>query len=861
MLTRLRAFFGALLRRRRMESEMDAELRFHMEAYADDLARAGVPRAEAERRAGIEFGGVARTKEDCRQSLGLRLVDELRQDLRYAARSLRKTPGFAAAAVFTLALGIGANTAVFSVVNAVILRPLRFPQSDRLMTVLDSDGKKGYPPMEHIFYRWRDGAGAAFEKMAGAVAQSLVVTVRGEPREVRAVWASAEIFDLMGARPLVGRLFSAEETQPGHDQVVLLDEGFWRREFGGDPHVIGQSMIFGELQRTIVGILPAGIRFADFGARDVWMPLVRRPNGEYGGVVVVGRLCPGVTPAGAQAVVNAVMAQSPYRRSGKLPTAFVKPLREWMVGDVRSTFLTLMGAAAFILLIACANVANLLLARAAARQREMALRAALGAGRWRLARQALVESVLLGTMGGAAGTVLAFAATRAVPAIKAIEIPRGEEVGVDGAVLLAAAAVSILSGILFGLAPALQPWRGGLIARLRAGEGAGISRSSQRLRSALAVAQLALALVLLSGAGLMTNTLLRLVNVDLGFGRAHVVTVETRSAAYTRQSSAVLTRSLAEDIRRMPGVLEASASGTVPLQKVLYPYRLTWEAGGQSRECEAHARPVDPRYIRALGIPLLAGRDLELADDARTPVPALLNKTAAQALFGIENPVGAVVRAAGGGFGAIQVVGVVGDIRMFGVAIAPPPQLYLPLVRGYAYSVVVRTEPDTGDLSAAIRAAARRIDPKAPPPKIETMDARFSDEIAKPRFYFLLLGAFAGIGLALAGIGIYGVMAYSVARRTHEFGVRMALGAERADILRLVFGSGMKMACAGAALGFAGAVAANRLLASLLYGVKPGDPVTLICVTAVLVGVAFTACYLAGRRATAVDPNVALRCE
>jgi putative ABC transport system permease protein len=843
-----------------MESEMDAELRFHLKAYSEDLVRSGVPRAQAERRARIEFGGVACTKEDCRQSLGLRVIDELRQDFRYAARSLRKTPGFTAVAALTLALGIGANTAVFSVVNAVILRPLRFPQSDRLMTVLDSDGKKGYPPMEHIFYRWRDGAGAAFEKMAGAVAQSLVVTVRGEPREVRAVWASAEIFDLMGARPLMGRLFSAEETQPGHDQVVLLDEGFWRREFGGDPHVIGQSMFFGELQRTIVGILPAGIRFADFGARDVWMPLVRRPNGEYGGVVVVGRLRPGVAPAGAQAVVNAVMAQSPYRRSGKPPTAFVKPLREWMVGDVRSTFLTLLGAAAFILLIACANVANLLLARATARQREMALRAALGASRWRLARQTLVESVLLGTMGGAAGIVLAFALVRAVPAIKAIQIPRGEEVAVDGAMLLAAAAVSIASGFLFGLAPALEPWRGGLITRLGAGEGAGVTRSSQRLRSALVVAQLALALVLLSGAGLMTNTLLRLVNVDLGFERAHVVVVETKYRG-APQALAHSTRTLAEEIRRMPGVLEAGAANEKPLDWVLNPYPLAREAGGARRICETQARAVDPGYIHALGIPLLAGRDLELADDGRTPTPVLLNKIAAQELFGAENPAGTTVEVTGARRGAVQVVGVVGDVRIFGVALEPPPQLYLPLVRAYASTVVVRTAPNAGDLTAAIRAAARRIDATAPPPQIETLDARFSDEIAKPRFYFILLAAFAGIGLVLAGIGIYGVMAYAVARRAHEFGVRMALGAERADILRLVFGAGMRVAGVGAALGLAGAVAATRLLASLLYGVKPGDPVTLVCVTALLVGVAFAACYLAGRRAIAVDASVALRCE
>lgn len=864
MISRFRSFCRALLRRRQIEADMDAELRFHIEAYTEDLVRSGVPRVDAARRARMEFGGLAIAKEECRQSLGLRLLDDLRQDLRYAARAVRNDPGFTAVAVLTLALGIGANTAVFSVVNSVVLRPLRFPQSERLMTILISNGKTTFPPIEHRFAEWREGAGSAFAGIAGAVKFSPVALVHGEPRTLRGGMATVELFDLLGVRPVAGRPFLSEESKRGSDLVVLLDAGFCLRELGSDRSVVGQSISVGGVRRTIVGILPSGFRFADFGPRDFWVPLPARHSSQFGGgyspIVTVARLRPDVTREQAQALLDAVMSRLPQPRDGSTQTAVVKPLRDWIVGDVRRTYFTLLGAAAFILFIACANVANLLMAKATVRGREMALRSALGASKCRLVRQTLAESVFLGAMGGVAGVVLALALVRAVPAIRAIEIPRINEVGVDGTMLLAAAVVSIGGGILFGLVPALQ-LRSPAKYSLQRATGRHAGPSSERVRRALVAVQLALAMVLLSGAGLMTNTLLRLLTVDLGFERTHVLSVEVHAGG-NPQALASSMRSLAADIRGMPGVQEAAAANSAPLQDVLDPWTLESPTGGRRSTYDVQARAVDPGYIRTLGVPLLAGRDLELADDTRTPMPVLLSKTAAEALFGRENPVGATIASVvGPRRGSVQVVGVVGDVRMFGVAINPPPLQYMPLVHRYASSVLVRTAANSAELNSVVRAATRRVFPLSPPPDIQTLDERFSDEVAQPRFYFLLLGGFAVVGLAVAGVGIYGVMSYSVARRSHEFGVRMALGAERGDILRLVVGSGAKVTCAGALLGLAGAIAATRLLSSLLYGVQPGDPVTFICVAGVLVGVAIGASYLAARRATVADPNAALRSE
>jgi putative ABC transport system permease protein len=542
----------------------------------------------------------------------------------------------------------------------------------------------------------------------------------------------------------------------------------------------------------------------------------------------------------------------------------VRPLQEWMVGDVRRMFLTLVGAVLFVLLICCANIANLLMARAAARQREMAIRASLGAGRLRLLRQALIESLLLALIGGTLGFGLAVAIVRAVPAIHAFRIPRVEEVALDYSVFLIAAAVTLASGILFGLAPAFQAGRGDIGVSLYKGDAPALGRlGGHYFRNALVVAQIALALVLLAGAGLMTNSLVRLLRIDLGFARSNILTIGTSllPRGYDQKRRAEFQRLLAAEVAGMPGVEQVGISDYPPLYAVLFPYYLRVKGSDTRQKVQAMARHVDPGYLRVTGIRLLAGRDLERADENRGPVPALINTTAARALFGTESPLGRQVTTGYRRPDVLEFVGVVGDAHQIELTSDPGPQIYLPLTYGHASYVLARVSPRSGELAAAIRAVVRRLEPEAPAPVISTVDAMFARQTAQPRFYLTLLGAFAALSVLLAAVGIYGVISYTVARRTHEFGVRMALGAGPSDILRLVLRTGIGLTAAGTVLGLAGALALTRLLASMLYGVRPNDPLTLGCVAVLLAGIALAACYLAARRATAVDPNVALKCE
>jgi putative ABC transport system permease protein len=790
----------------------------------------------------------------------------LLQDILFGFRILRRSPGFTVVAAFTLALGIGANTAVFSVVNAVIMRPLRFHDSGRLMVLLSTslNTGKSFHSAQGVFVDWRERA-TSFESVEGARSTQKILSGRDQPHSVSIVETSSGFFRMLGARPLLGRPFTQQEDQPGQGAVALVAAGFWQREFGGDPNILGRAIILDDKQYRVIGILPE-LPFGYYTTTDIWTPMgANRMFRSGGDVVGVGRLRPGVTRAAAQAEMNTIMGQirSEHQEDSKTGV-LVEPLQDWVVGDIRASFLMLLGAVGFVLLICCANIANLVLARSMARRKEMAIRAALGAGRWRLLRQSVVESVLLASIGGALGIALAFAAVRAVPAIRAIRIPRLEEIAVDRTVLIVAALTTLASGVLFGLAPVFQIGRRDLGLALHRGQGLGVEgRGGLGIRNVLVVAQMALALVLLSGAGLMTNSLLRLLNVDLGFERGHVLTIATNLPykKYDAAREVAFQRRLAAEVRRMPGVTDASATDYPPLQAVLFPYQLRTEGGGAARNLEALARHVDSSYRNVMRIPLLAGRDFEPADDTRSPIPALIGKTAARLLFGAEDPVGKRLLTNYRSRAILEVIGVVGDAHQLGVAAEPGAQLYLPLVYGIPSYVVARTVSGSGDLSGAIRAAVRVLDPEVPAPRVTSMDASFSGQVATPRFYTLLLGAFAAVGLILAAIGIYGVMSYTVARRTHEFGIRMALGAKPGDILRLVLGAGTRLTCVGAMVGLAGAFAATRLLSALLYGVQPSDPVTLVCVLMLLIGVALLACYLAARRATRVDPIVALRSE
>jgi len=810
----------------------------------------------------------------------------LGQDLRFGLRMLRRSPGFTAAAVLTLALGIGATTAVFSVANAVILRPLQFPESGRVMTILSASGEAGkaYPPMEHLYVEWRDRQ-RCFDLFAGAFTSRLILRGLGDAREIPIAQVSAGFFPMIGVLPALGRLFTRDEDQDGRDSVALLDHGFWQREFGGSPKVLGQTIVLGERPVTIIGVLPPETHFPGFGARDIWVPLAAKASlggGGRGDVLAIGRLRPGVTREGAQAAMDAVTRQIGIERTRyRASAAVVTPLQPWLVGEVRRTFLMLAGAAAFLLLIACANIANLVLARGTGRRREMAIRASVGAGRARLAAQLLTESVLLAAIGGVIGMGLAVAAVRAAPAIRAIEIPRAEEIAVDREFLLIGLGISLASGILFGLAPAVQAWRRDLIASLHRGEAPAGRLGGQHVRDALVAAQLALVMVLLTGAGLMTNTLLRLLNVDLGFARSNVFTVapstpramlpaylpKADAAARTayfeqwRGHRAQFVRQVAEQVRHIPGVRAVSVANDAPLAAVYGGYPLTYASNGVLRKSDALGRDVDPDYFQTAGIPLLAGRDFEPGDASRKPVPVVLNKPAAHALFGDVDPLGKVVECADRRVGRMQVVGIVGDVRMLGVSKEPGPQAFAPLMGGWGVAsvVIARATAKPSALAPAIRAAVRSLDAESPPPEITALDDVFAAQVAKPRFYMTLLNSFAALGLILSAVGVYGVMAYAVARRTHEFGIRFALGAQPGDIVRLVLGSGARVVGAGAIAGLAGALAATRLLSSLLFEVKPRDTLTFVITGALLVGIAMAACWAAARQATTIDLSVALR--
>jgi putative ABC transport system permease protein len=584
-----------------------------------------------------------------------------------------------------------------------------------------------------------------------------------------------------------------------------------------------------------------------------------------GDVFAIGRLRPGRGRDTAQAEMDAVMRGiGREHREDSGTGVLVRPLREHLVGDVRRPFLMLLGGVAFVLLIGCANIANLLLARATARQKEMAIRASLGAGRLRLARQTLVESIVLGTLGGACGIAIAIVAVRAVPGITTVDIPRVNEIAVDYRMLGAAAILSLASALLSGAVPAFRAGRQDLRTVLQQGDAPATGQAGgHRLRYTLVVVQLALALLLLCGAGLMANSLLRLMNIDLGFERANLIAVgpDLPYKRYDRRKSAEFYQRLADEVRRIDGVERATTSDFLPLMAVHFPYFVRREGGGAAEGLELQARHVGPGYLRVTGVSLLAGRDLEAADDGRQPVPVLINEAAARVLFPHENPIGRRLITNYRNRNLLEIVGVTGDAHQLGLTEQAGLQLYVPGRFGNTNYVVARTSPGAGDVAAAMRSAVHALDPSLPPAVILTADRFFALQTATPRFYLLLLGAFAASAILLMLIGVYGVLSYTIARRTHEFGVRIAMGAGRRDILGLVFGLGARLTSVGVALGVAGALILTRFLSTLLYEVQPGDPATLACAVVLLSAVVMVVCALAARRATRIDPMTALRCE
>jgi predicted permease len=816
------------------------------------------------------------------------------QDLRYGLRTLAKNPGFTAVAVVALALGIGANTAIFSVVNGVLLRPLPYRDPDRLVRLSERSPDFGTMSVAcPNFWDWKD-QNRSFAGLASVRWEDYDVTGGGQPEHLSGKMVSADFFRVLGINPVLGRDFDPRADRLGASPVVLIGGGLWSRRFGSNPAVLGSQLTLNGRSYTIAGVVPAGFQFD--GKADVYTLLeqwddllLARSREMHPGMYVVGRLKPGVTETQAQSEMTAIAARlaQAYPKSNSKHGANVAPLADVIVGNVRPTLLVLLGAVGFVLLIACANVANLLLARSAGRQKEIAIRSAVGAGRGRVVRQLLTESVVLALAGGIAGLAIARWGTQAVLAAVPGGLPRMENIGVDGWVLAFTLGVSLLTGIVFGLVPALQVSVTDLHETLKEGS-RGSSAGHRRLRDLLVVSEVAAALVLLAGAGLMLRTVWRLGAVNPGFDSLHVLTFSVGlSPASTSSSDRILQtfEQTVDRIQSVPGVKSAAVTTLIPLGG--NDNEIPFYVNGRPRPTSqgdmlwALLYATGPGYLKAMNIPLLRGRYIGPQDMHRGSHVVVIDDVLARTVFPNQDPLGKslVVADLSGDLGPetsvpMEIVGVVGHVSHWGLdsdaTARVRSQLYLPLsqvpdqfMKGMAASstFVVRTGVDPLAMLPAVRGALLQAGNDQPVYGVRTMDQIVSASIAGRRFSMLLLGIFAGLALLLAAVGIYGVISYTVAQRTREIGIRMVLGAGRADVLKVVVAQGMLPVLAGLAIGLAASFALTRLMAGMLYGVSAGDPVTLIGVALVLAAVALIATLVPARRAARVAPMVALRYE
>jgi putative ABC transport system permease protein len=859
-----------------MESEMDAELRFHLDTRLEDLVRGGMEREEAKRRAQMEFGGVERAKEECRDARGVNFVEGLAQDLRYGLRMLGKSPGFACVAVLTLALGIGANTAIFSVVDAMLLRPLPFPEPTRLVRLWECHASRGYfrnvvNPLN--FLDWR-GNTKSFEGMAALSGGMTNLVVQGEPIAVPGLQVSPEFFSILGVAPVMGRTFSADEGVRGRDQVVVLSHELWQRQFGSDIGIVGKQIIVEGLPYTVVGVMPRGFSFPKTQA-EVWTPLaLARTKDAEGGryLAVVARLKSGVTLEKARqdmeraAEINA--KERPNFDAGW--SAEVAPMLEDVTQDVRRPLWVLLASVGFLLLIACANVANLLLMRGAGRMREMAVRSALGAGRWRMVRQLLIESLLLSFAGMAAGLIFAQLGLDSLLALipQSAPLPRSGPVAIDERVLLFTFTTSLLTAVLFGVVPAVRLSRVDLQNALKQGLLQGGVGGHQVLRRCFVVAEVALALLLSVGAGLMVRSFGRLVAVDPGFDPEQVVTMQISLAPSKYQND--LKRSqyvehILTEVRHVPGVRAAGSIHFLPLTERISGSCFE-PAGGPAPTAKSPASEfliVSPGYFETMGIPMIKGRDFEERDNFTAPPVAIVNHAFVEHYFPGQDVLGKQLQVCWSFDQPVEIVGVVADARQGELQRAPRATIFLANSQAPMYfaSVVVRANGDPRQIARGAEDAVHRVDPEQAVSDVRTMESVFSDSVSSPRFQAVLLLVFAGLAVALAVIGVYGVVSYTVSERTNEIGIRMAMGARERDIARLVLHEAMTLAILALAIGLGASLGLSRVLRTLLFEVTPTDPVTFGLVCGVILAVSALAAVLPARRATRVDPMIALRYE
>jgi putative ABC transport system permease protein len=811
------------------------------------------------------------------------MMNSIIKDIRFALRTLVKKPGFVIIAVMTLALGIGGSTSIFTVVDASLLRGLPYKSPDRLYHVWEQVPRQEFPKREMSYPDYQDyQQNNVFDGLAAYTGGGVILTANGESESIAGPRASANFFSVLGVDPLIGRTFQTGEDQPNGPKVTVLTYPFWQRKFGGNPGVIGQQLTINSESYTVIGVLPASFQFA-LRNNDIWLPyqptqnqLTRR---YMHGTNLIGRLKPGVDATQATSDLNVIAKriEQQYNDSHAGITARVVPLQEEIVGTVKPILLVLLAAVGFVLLIACANVASLLLTRSLSRQKEVAIRSALGASRWRVVRQLLTESIMLSLVGGAAGLLIAYwgvpALVAVIPQQQLIAMPFLKDLGLDTGILAFSFALSLITGLIFGLAPALHSSRLDLNEVLKEGGRHATASASHRLRSALVVSEIALAVVLLVGAGLMMKSMWRLLNTDIGFKTENVLTMQIvlPPSKYPDPNQLIaFNNQLRERVQALPGVVGAGTVNILPVNggntTRFYVDGDPIPAPGQ--EIEANIRTISDDYFQTLGIPFLAGRTFDTRDTPTTPVGVIINKTIADRVFPGRDPVGRRLRYPSVQVDPITIVGVVGDVKITGLDEAVKPVLYYSFRQSPSTfsTLVARTSNDPNTLSSGVRNEVRNLDPEAAILNVRTMDEMIAQTPASfmRRFPALLISIFAGVALLLASIGIYGVVSYSVSQQTHYIGVRMALGARPADILRMVLKQGLVLALLGMGIGVVAALGLMRLVmkkSTLLFEVSGNDLGTFSIVTGALFIVALLACYLPARRATKVDPLVALRYE
>lgn len=879
----IRLHFRSLFSRREVEEELDEELRYHLERQMEENIAAGMNPDEARYAALQSIRDMEQRKEECRDSRGLNIAETVFYDFRYGVRSLRKSPAFSLIALITLALGIGATTAIFSVVYAVLLRPLPYRDSSRLIVLNETNPRVGRVSVSYPNFRdWR-AQNAVFSGIASVSAVDFNLAGLAQPEVIHGQAVSPNFLSILGAHPLMGRDFTASEEKAGTSPVVLLSYPLWQSRFGGDRNVVGRGIALDGRGYTIIGVLPADFRW--FEKSDVLEPLGAwatnktselNERGERGDTIVLGRLKPNVNFAQSRSEMEGIASRlaSEYPASNSQFGVLLRPLHDVFVSDLRPAILVLLVAVVFVLLIACANVANLFLVRGSGRAKEIALRVAIGASRGRIIRQIMMESFLLASLGGVVGLMLAIGGIHGISRLLTTEELAGASLNLNGVVLSFAAGMAILSVFVFGLAPAVHISKADVGSELKeSGRTASASAGQNRWRTRLAVAEISLALVLLAGAGLLMKSLYRLLSVDPGFRPNHVLTMDMtlRTAQYDKDPAAVnFWNQVLYRVRALPGVTSAALGTVVPLTHDHSRSDITLE-GMAPQKLGSFPHPdvhiVSSGYVNTLGIELLGGRRFTEADNETAPRVGMINALLARQYFPRENPVGKRFHfghpPANNAQEWITIIGVVGNTRLYGLDNPSRLEIYVPLRQSVTkeMNLVVRSGNDPAALTSAIRRVVHSIDKDQPITHIATMKQLMNDSVSTRRLALVVLALFSSLALVLAAVGIYGVISYSVEQRTHEIGIRVALGARRGHVLRMVLVQAAKIVGAGMAAGLVLSLALGRLMSSLLFSISAADPMTFAVVAAVLALIAMLACYIPARRALGVDPVIALRHE